>query len=572
MSPFPYPLGDVCSLRLQEHHLQAVISAAHAAAHGRQGDAPAAFIPVPEAKQAGDEVDYDRLFPARFAQPATYIRFSSTVEDCTGVNYCMDDEDVSFLTKLNAKHASQQSPRKRRSASAQQDAADIRECSEEWFEQIVTSFEETSAARQPFANVDHPPVLSFEELAAAFDEEVVDEGARAFAREIYDHWKSRRSHRGDQRLMAQLKTPRIDASGGQDADDNDPFVCFRRREFRQARKTRGRDAQVIEKLKRLRKELEDGRYLLDLVRKREANHKEDLQSSREIFERRHKLRRVKHESKIMDDDQKLLITQPLPEPARREQIQSRQQPGPQIRLKFPDQENTDIVDFGQKVKEQTIKINEQIQDSVMAHDKWNRHFIDNTESALSGLITPSDMFLPEEERTAARGRGFVGVKIEERSVPRQQPTPPESVVADSHSEKSMGGEEDHGLLSPEESEPQVQWAKPSEYPSFKDTGRFRRRTGRGGRIMLDRHNFGAKNRQEVDERFKFDRDSGDEEYDLLPEMNETELMAMRVHWSGSGQPAARRSSSGAPGSREVQVGNTHSAQLPQAVQQRSQSN
>lgn len=551
--------------------MQAVISAAHAAAHGRQADAPVASIPVPEARPAGDSIDYDQLFPAQFAQPATYIRFSSTVEDCTGVSYCMDDEDAAFLTQLNAKHASQQSPRKRRGAGAQQDAAEARECSEEWLEQIMTSFEETSAARQPFASVDHPPVLSYEELTAAFDEDVVDEGGRAFAREIYDHWKSRRSHQGDHRLMPQLKTPRIDASGGQDADDNDPFVCFRRREFRQARKTRGRDAQVIEKLKRLRKELEDGRYLLDLVRKREASHREDLQTSRDLFEKRHKLRRVKHESKITEDDEGLLVNRPPPEVRPQAPVPPRPTQKEQLRLRLQEQENTDMIDISIKLAQRTLEINKQIQDSVKAHDNWNRNFIDNTESALCGVVTPSDMFLPEEERTSAQGRGFVGVRLQEKNIPQQQPTPPESVVADSQSERGMAVDDEHGSVSPTESEQQVQWARPSEYPSFKNTGRYRRRIGRGGRVLLDRHNFGTRSKDRLNERFQFDRDSGDEDVEVLPDLNSNEIMAMRVLWSGAGQSVARRSSSGA-NSRDVQMGNAHPAPAAQAAQQRTHPN
>ena len=510
---------------------------------------------MPEARPAGDEVNYDHLFPARFAQPSTYIRFSSTVEDCTGVSYCMDDEDVKFLTQLNVKHKSQQSPRKRRGAA--QPDAETRECSEAWFEQLMTSFEETSAARQPFASVDHPPVLPFEELAAAFDDEVVDEGARSFAREIYEHWKSRRAERGDQRLMSQLKTPRIDANGSQDADDNDPFVCFRRREFRQARKTRGRDAQVIEKLKRLRKELEDGRVLLDLVRKREASHKDHLQLNRELFESRHKFRRVKQENKITEDDEKLLVDQKPQEPKIR-QPQPPINTGP-VRPRLPEQENPDVVDLGVKIAERVREVNRQIAESVQAHDKWNRHFIDNTENALLGMIQPTDMFLSDNQQSSAQGRGFIGVKIEQKGVPKQLPTPPDS-VADSQSEKSVV-EEDHGATGPEEVEQQVQWANSSDYPSFKSQGRFRKRTGRGGRVMLDRHNFRTRHREEINDRFQFDCDSGDEESWGKLELDKIDIMDMRVQFSGGGgQSQARRSSSGSHGPRESQISQPQQAQ------------
>ena len=465
----------------------------------------------------------------------------------------MNDDDVAFLKKLNSRYATS-SPRKRRSAGSHPDA-DGRTCTEEWFEQIVTSFEETSATRQPFASVDHPPVLSFEELATAFDDDddVVEEGARAFAREIYDYWKSRRSDRRDQRLMAQLKTPRIDGSGGQDANDNDPFVCFRRREFRQARKTRGRDAQVIDKLKRLRRELEDGRYLLHQVRERENGRRTDLQLSREIYEGRYKLRRVKYESKITDDDEQLLVQQKprealVPRPNQGPPSMPRGPSGTKLVLRAPE-EASDMVDLQLKLAERLRDVNAQIQNSVAAHDRWNRHFVDNTESALFGAVTPADMFLPEAERSSARGRGFVGVKIEEKEVPRQQPTPPES-MNDSQSERSAGGDIDHRLQSPIENEQNVQWANLSEYASFKNTGRFRRRTGRGGRVMIDRHNFRLRSHRDVDDRFRFDQDSGDEDSSPSPDLDSTECMALRVQWASGGQPISRRSSIGPAGPRD----------------------
>ena len=500
---------------------------------------------MPEARPAKD-VKYDQLYSAQFAQPSTFIRFSSTVEDCTGASYCMDDEDEAFLKKLNLKNASQSSPRKRRSAGAQPDA-EARTCSEDWFEQLMSSLEETSLARQPFANVDHPPVLPYDELAASFDDEAIDEGARVFAREIYDHWKSRRSAREDQILMAQLKTPRLDGGGGQDADDNDPFVCFRRREFRQARKTRNRDALVTEKLKRLRKELEEGRYLLHQVREREIGHRTDLQLSREIYDARHKLRRVKQESKIADDDEQLLVNQRPREPLTVRPNQGapglpRSASGTTLRLR-PPEEASDMVDLQQKLAERLRDVNAQIQNSVAAHDRWNRHFVDNTESALFGAVTPSDIFLPESERSSARGRGFVGVKIEEKRIPQQQPTPPESVVNDSQSEHSPESEVDHHLPSPPDSEHHVQWANLSEYPSFKNTGRFRRRTGRGGRVMIDRHNFRLRSQAQDNDRFEFDQDSGDEDSSPSPDVDSTQAMALRVQWT-SGGSISRRPSSG----------------------------
>lgn len=93
---------------------------------------------------------------------------------------------------------------------------------------------------------------------------------------------------------------------GQDTDDVDPYVCFRRREVRQIRKTRGRDAQSAEKLRRLRKELEDARQLVALVRQRELARKEMLSIERQVFLQRSAVKEHKRKHGIKDDDEDLI--------------------------------------------------------------------------------------------------------------------------------------------------------------------------------------------------------------------------------------------------------------------------
>jgi hypothetical protein len=52
-------------------------------------------------------------------------------------------------------------------------------------------FEETAQAKQPFAAVDSPPVLSFADMAESMDA-AVEESVKRFAKDIYEHWKVRR--------------------------------------------------------------------------------------------------------------------------------------------------------------------------------------------------------------------------------------------------------------------------------------------------------------------------------------------------------------------------------------------
>jgi len=161
-------------------------------------------------------------------------------------------------------------------------------------------FEETAHAKQPFAAVDNPPVVTFEEMEEQLDE-TVDLQAKKFAREVYEHWRVRRVNAGNRWLQPHLKF-----ETGQDTDDADPYVCFRRREVRQVRKTRGRDAQSAEKLKKLRKEVEDGRQLLKMVLEREVMRKQSLALDRELFRQRAEVKGTKRKLGIRDNDEDLI--------------------------------------------------------------------------------------------------------------------------------------------------------------------------------------------------------------------------------------------------------------------------
>jgi len=177
------------------------------------------------------------------------------------------------------------------------------QCSENEFEEVMNFFEETTSTKQPYAAVDNSPVLPYEDLEVEFDE-TISEPARRFARDIYGHWKNQRLSNGNRSLIQQLKF-----ETNLETDDSDPYVCFRRREVRQVRKTRGRDAQVTEKLKKLRKELEEARFLMLQVKRREILIREQLAMDKTIFEQRSAVKEIKRKLSIKGDDEELLINQ-----------------------------------------------------------------------------------------------------------------------------------------------------------------------------------------------------------------------------------------------------------------------
>ncbi|SPO21788.1 related to EPL1 - Component of histone H4/H2A acetyltransferase complex [Ustilago trichophora] len=208
--------------------------------------------------------------------------------------------------------------------------------SEEQFEMIMTVFEQVTTEQVPFLHLDVTKIPSSEELLAYFEasstisalaqpdlpplswEKTVsgassssssssstqarrpsNAGAAAprsststewsplnpyknladlksLAEIVYPYWKSRREDREGRSV-----TPFLNFD---ETNDNDPYVCFRRREVKQIRKTRKTDALHIEKMIRLRAELEHAVALTELVAQRERTKRASLRQSRECWE------------------------------------------------------------------------------------------------------------------------------------------------------------------------------------------------------------------------------------------------------------------------------------------------
>ncbi|QDS70041.1 hypothetical protein FKW77_003995 [Venturia effusa] len=436
-----------------EHHLQAVISAAQA------GGVSAAnlFIPTPEAITS--DAQYERLYPRQFQQPSTYIRFSSTVEDCVGCPYCMTHEDTVFLKQYNAKQRKNQ------------------QCSEDLFEEVMHFFEKCSATKQPFAAVDNAPVPTYEEMEAAFDEEDIGSAAQRFARDIYPHWKSRRLESLNHPLMPTLKFER-----NVETDDADPFVCFRRREVRQIRKTRGRDMMVQEKLKRLRIELEQARQLMHHVKQRELARQSQLALERQIFDQRALLKETKRNLGLKGDDEDLINQKPIPKPRPRLDPAIIQRSGnsgmvPKAPLTVradgrpPD---SDLVQLADEKATREAAINSMIQDNIQKHKAWNMDWVDQTWRP----ITP-----PLE--TANGGRNSFRAAYSQ-----PLPTPPSSISEGEDTIMMDGGRTPNPHEDKTVAKLPIRYASP---PADPQTGygmtlrsSFRRRQGRGGRLFIDR--------------------------------------------------------------------------------------
>ncbi|RAR00163.1 histone acetyltransferase complex component [Stemphylium lycopersici] len=519
-----------------EHHLQAVISAAQAAAQGATGGKIAQlYIPTPDA--VASNLQYEDVYPKRFTQPATYIRFSSTVEDTSGCPYCMTSDDAAFLKSYNQKRSKNN------------------QCSEDEFEEVIYFFEETTSTKQPFAAVDNPPVLTYEELEAEFDE-TISESARQFARDIYEHWKNQRLLKGNRPLMPSLKF-----ETNLETDDADPYVCFRRREVRQVRKTRGRDAQVTEKLKKLRKELEEARLLMSQVKRREAVIREQLATDKLIFEQRHAVKELKRRLGIKGDDDELLITQkvhlrsqpanashetnalqPAPKPKRIVDVERQRQtlPGMKPPNTRPDGRliDGDIVYLEEQQAKRTEAIDSFIEDNLVKHQKWNVGWVDATWRPITPPLEP-----------AAAKSDFRTVFTE-----TQLPTPPASVSdeegADAAAVAPLSKQSDSRRS------PRIRFATPPDDVPFHDQSRFRRRIGRGGRMMIDRRGVKRQKTERIDDRladrWRFSGDSSEDEETYPVDWTDNLHIRYRIMIERQGEKVAAQQPPPGPNRRTIE--------------------
>ncbi|KJF59960.1 histone acetyltransferase complex component Epl1, variant [Coccidioides immitis RS] len=462
-----------------EYHLQAAINAASLGNASQK-----AHIPTPETVTSS--LQYDKLYPPTFSQPATYIRFSSTVEDCCGCPYNMVEEDDIALKIMNQKA----------DASTQ--------CTEDQFEELMSFFEETAHTKQPFAAVDNPPVIPYEEMEECFDG-IDDENLKKFSKGVYEHWKLRRNKLGNCPLQPSLKF-----ECGQDTDDSDPYVCFRRREVRQARKTRGRDAQSAEKLRRLRKELEDARQLVALVRQREIARKEQFTIDRQLFMQRAEVKEMKRKLGITDDDEDLINQKPKKKPT---EVATTARPTiPQLRTPArPAGQPVDELRLLEDVQaDKENEISRDIKQNVVKHAKWNEGYVDMTRAPLT----------PKPPQQTFDGSDF------RPAITEYLPTPPTSESSDAMQDVSREGPDDKFAVIHKTTDT-------TDDQSRRGMPCFRRRIGRGGRTMIDRRNLPFRSRNDIDplqlDRFKYDQD--DDEVDPVYERDEfnTQIMQHRAY-------------------------------------------
>ena len=129
--------------------------------------------------------------------------------------------------------------------------------------------------------------------------EILPESFRAISfdtKPVVEHWRSRRTKRKGNAIIPHLQSEDILRN------EIDPYVCFRRRETKPIRKTRRTDQQSLERLRKLRNEMEKARNLLEMVLRREKIRKESLNQEHAVFEKRCEIREYQRVLGIKEEE------------------------------------------------------------------------------------------------------------------------------------------------------------------------------------------------------------------------------------------------------------------------------
>ncbi|CAO1622492.1 unnamed protein product [Sympodiomycopsis kandeliae] len=328
-----------------EHHLQAALSSTQLANEGDKAiiAKPAYHIPTPDSKQILPSKDYGALYPiGSYQDPVTYVRSSTTVEDeIKGASYNLDEDDQEWLEERNKKasQAAQTALKELKPAMVTkllggkaskakdpqtqlqllallaEENSEYRLITEDELEMIFTVMEHVTSEKAPFAHLDPEHSLpSLEDFLQAFDNdsalsrmslpELPDlqwekqaltpamakqklqwspdnpwrnlSALRPLVSHAYTWWQERRKDNGGKIIVPQLNFD--------ESNDADPYVCFRRREVKLQRKTRKTDVLHLEKVVKLRLEMDRALAMLQSIAHREKTKRASLAQDRVCWE------------------------------------------------------------------------------------------------------------------------------------------------------------------------------------------------------------------------------------------------------------------------------------------------
>lgn len=281
------------------------------------------------------------------------------------------------------------------------------------------------------------------------------------------------------------------------------------------------------------------------MRQREITKREQLAADRQLFEQRASLRQLKQNllpEKYKEGDEDLLLTQKVclktsettllkvhaeadsEKPQTKKPLEISTQRAPSSQLRAPQRQDGRpseeyLILLSDLLADQETQIQQRIEIKIAQHEKFNEGYVDLTGAPL----TP-----PLEENMRSTFR---------TAMTEYLPTPPASTTSE-HSGEVFA---DAGSpLQGKDDSIAVRYASPSYDGPCQSQPSFRRRVGRGGRLIIDRRGMRLESKEglndKVVDRFKFDNDDDEDEVPVyVAEPYDISSMRYRAKISGAYQ-------------------------------------
>ena len=199
------------------------------------------------------------------------------------------------------------------------------------------------------------------------------------------------------------------------------------------------------------------------------------------------------------------------------------------------------------VKEREME--KEIQVNIDKHIRWNEGFVDNTMAPLTPELEPEHPEPDDHFREAMAASVYL-------------PTPPAS-ISEEDAHQALDGAD---VVMKDVSRPPtpIRYATPPNEEHGAQMPSFRRRMGRGGRIMIDRK-LPRPRRDPVDDKFRFDSDDDDTPDSEVRSDDVLGRMIQRAYLVNNSRPTEAQASSARKAQPEAGGPNQSSPAGPQAT-------